>query len=401
MARKDKRGYNLRKGESQRKDGRYSYCYMDPTGVRRTIYATDLKELREKEKSINRELEEGIRVNPESKNMTVEQLFRIYISTRTLKANSRCHYEYIWSCYISNELGEMKVVQVKPSHIKLFYTKLEKANYSHNTLKLIHALLLSSFELAVADDIIRKNPAYKALNRQGTPQKQKKALSISQQQQLTSFAENSLTYMLYFPMIQIFLGTGCRRGELLALTWSDVDMEQKEIHITSQLLYRDFGEGNKFHISSPKTEAGNRTIPMNESVYEAFVMQKKLNFMQGIRRTVVIDGKSDFIFITKNGNPLNPQRINKILSNMVADYNEQEEWLAKKEQRKADLLPHITAHILRHTACTRMMETGINMKVIQHIMGHSDIGITMNIYTHIADQSRIKEELSKLDQIVL
>lgn len=174
MARKDKKGYNLRKGESQRKDGRYSYCYMDPTGVRRTIYATDLKELREKEKSINRELEEGIRVNPESKNMTVEQLFRIYISTRTLKANSRCHYEYIWSCYISNELGEMKVVQVKPSHIKLFYTKLEKANYSHNTLKLIHALLLSSFELAVADDIIRKNPAYKALNRQGTPQKQKK-----------------------------------------------------------------------------------------------------------------------------------------------------------------------------------------------------------------------------------
>lgn len=401
MARKDKKGYNLRKGESQRKDGRYSYRYMDPTGVRRTIYATDLKELREKEKSINRELEEGIRVNPESKNMTVEQLFRIYISTRTLKDNSRCHYEYIWSCYISNELGEMKVVQVKPSHIKLFYTKLEKANYSHNTLKLIHALLLSSFELAVADDIIRKNPAYKALNRQGTPQKQKKALSISQQQQLTSFAENSLTYMLYFPMIQIFLGTGCRRGELLALTWSDVDMEQKEIHITSQLLYRDFGEGNKFHISSPKTEAGNRTIPMNESVYEAFVMQKKLNFMQGIRRTVVIDGKSDFIFITKNGNPLNPQRINKILSNMVADYNEQEEWLAKKEQRKADLLPHITAHILRHTACTRMMETGINMKVIQYIMGHSDIGITMNIYTHIADQSRIKEELSKLDQIVL
>ena len=249
---------------------------------------------------------------------------------------------------------------------------------------MIHALLLSSFELAVADDIIRKNPAYKALNRQGTPQKQKKALSISQQQQLTSFAENSLTYMLYFPMIQILLGTGCRRGELLALTWSDVDMEQKE-----------------FHISSPKTEAGNRTIPMNESVYEAFVMQKKLNFMQGIRRTVVIDGKSDFIFITKNGNPLNPQRINKILSNMVADYNEQEEWLAKKEQRKADLLPHITAHILRHTACTRMMEIGINMKVIQYIMGHSDIGITMNIYTHIADQSRIKEELSKLDQIVL
>lgn len=149
-------------------------------------------------------------------------------------------------------------------------------------------------------------------------------------------------------MVQILLGTGCRRGELLALTWSDVDMEQKEIHITSQLLYRDFGEGNKFHISSPKTEAGNRTIPMNESVYEAFVMQKKLNFMQGIRRTVVIDGKSDFIFITKNGNPLNPQRINKILSNMVADYNEQEEWLAKKEQRKADLLPHITAHIETH-----------------------------------------------------
>ena len=81
---------------------------------------------------------------------------------------------------------------------------------------------------------------------------------------------------------------------------------------------------------------------------------------------------------------------------MVADYNEQEEWLAKKEQRKADLLPHITAHILRHTACTRMMEIGINMKVIQYIMGHSDIGITMNIYTHVTS-NRLHEEIKKLE----
>ena len=81
-------------------------------------------------------------------------------------------------------------------------------------------------------------------------------------------------------MLQIMIGTGCRCGELIGLTWADVDMEKKEVSISCQLIYKNYGDGYKFHVSTPKTDAGIRKIPMSETVYKAFAAQKRQNFLQ-------------------------------------------------------------------------------------------------------------------------
>ena len=259
MARKDNRGRNLKVGESQRKDGLYMYRYTDErTGKRVAIYDADLAALREKERQIAREMDDGIVTDRAAKKLTVNALFERYIESKKLADSTRSNYIATWNNRVRDEIGGMKVVQVRPSHIRLFYSRLTKDGYSHSTIKLIHNLLYPSFEMAVDDDIIRKNPAKDALGDNGEPAKEKMALTPSQQNRLLSFVEQSSVYNVYLPMLQIMIGTGCRCGELIGLTWADVDMEKKEVSISCQLIYKNYGDGYKFHVSAPKTDAGIR-----------------------------------------------------------------------------------------------------------------------------------------------
>ena len=275
----------------------------------------------------------------------------------------------------------------------------QRNSSSHSTIKLIHNLLYPSFEMAVDDDIIRKNPAKDALGDNGEPAKEKMALTPSQQNRLLSFVEQSSVYNVYLPMLQIMIGTGCRCGELIGLTWADVDMEKNEVSLSCQLIYKNYGDGYKFHVSTPKTDAGIRKIPMSETVYKAFAAQKRQNFLQRIPRNVEIEGRTDFIFMSKNGRPLMPSAVNNVLYNIVAAYNKQETEQAKKEKREAEYMPSISAHTLRHTGCTRMAEQGLDMKVVQYIMGHANIGVTMEVYNHITERVRIEKEIAKMDTV--
>ena len=336
MARKDNRGRNLKVGESQRKDGLYMYRYTDErTGKRVAIYDADLAALREKERQIAREMDDGIVTDRAAKKLTVNALFERYIESKKLADSTRSNYIATWNNRVRDEIGGMKVVQVRPSHIRLFYSRLTKDGYSHSTIKLIHNLLYPSFEMAVDDDIIRKNPAKDALGDNGEPAKEKMALTPSHQNRLLSFVERSSVYNMYLPMLQIMIGTGCRCGELIGLTWADVDMEKKEVSISCQLIYKNYGDGYKFHVSTPKTDAGIRKIPMSETVYKAFTAQKRQNFLQRIQRNVEIEGRTDFIFMSKNGRPLMPSAVKNVLYNIVAAYNKQETEQAKKEKREA------------------------------------------------------------------
>lgn len=398
MARKDNRGRNLKVGESQRKEGLYMYRYMDErTGKRVTIYDADLASLREKERQIAREIDDGITTDRAAKKMTVSTLFDRYMESKKLAGSTRSNYVAIWNNRVRDEIGTLKVVQVRPSHIRLFYAKLTKDGYSRSTIKLIHNLLYPSFEMAVDDDIIRKNPAKDTLGDNGAQAKEKMALTPSQQERFLSFVEESSVYKVYLSMLQIMIGTGCRCGELIGLTWADVDMEKREVSISRQLIYKDYGDGYKFHVSTPKTDAGIRKIPMSGMVFEAFSIQKRQNFLQQIPRSIEIEGRKDFVFMSKNGRPLMPSAVNNVLYNIVAAYNRLETEQAKKEKRKEELMPSISAHSLRHTACTRMAEQGLDMKVVQYIMGHADIGVTMEIYNHITERARIENEFAKMD----
>ncbi|MBO5459311.1 MAG: site-specific integrase [Lachnospira sp.] len=400
-SRKDNKGRKLRDNETYRKDGRYCYRYTDIiTGKRKSVYAGSLLELREKEKALEKDIEDNILTDMSVKKLTLNGLFDIYMETKNIADSTRANYINTWNNRVKDEIGNIKVVQMLPSHIRSFYAKLSRAGYSHSTIKLIHNLIYPSLELAVDDDIIRKNPAKKALGDYGSEPNERTALTVKQQCNLLDYARNSNIYNLYTPMLTVMVETGLRCGELIGLTWNDIDMKKKTISVNHQLTYRNYGDGCKFHICPPKTDSGVRVIPMTGVVKAAFEKQRELNFMLGIDRDFTVDDYKGFIFTAKTGRPLMPAAVNNVLYNVVNGYNAEELKKAKKEHRKAELLPKFSAHVLRHTACTRMAEKGIDIKVLQYIMGHSSIDITMQVYNHITDITRIENEVLKLEKIV-
>ncbi len=376
------------------------YRYKDErTGRRLAVYSPDLAELRKKEKEIEKDQDEGILTDTQFKSMTLNELFDIYLETRKLAERTRANYRRMWNSLVRNELGQMKVVQVRPSHVRLFYSRLSKQKYSHSTIKFLHNMILPSFEVAVDDDIIRKNPAKKALGDYGEPEKKRTALSFDQQKNLLNFVKNSEAFQNYLPMLQVMIGTGLRCGELIGLTWKDVDLKTRTVSVNHQLIYKNYGDGCSFHVTMPKTEAGIREIPMSRMVARAFEVQRRLNFQAGIPRDVEIEGLSDFVFMSRSGRPMMPASVNFILRDIVKAYNKEENERAKRERRKPEELPTITAHILRHTACTRMAETDLDMKVVQYVMGHANISVTMDVYNHVTDRERIEREIAKLDEV--
>lgn len=402
MARKDNKGRNLRTGESQRADGLYMYRYKDMrSGKRQTVYAKDLPQLRQKEKQIAKDLDDNILTDTAMQKMTVNTLFERYMQTRELSDTTRVNYVRIWNNHVKDELGNTKVMQLRPSHIKSFYARLSKEKYSFSTIKLIHTLLYPAFEMAVDDDIIRKNPAKNTLlSNYGESPKKKTVLSFEQQKRLFDFTYKSNVYNVYIPMLTVMLELGLRCGELIGLTWADVDFDKKEVSINHQLIYKDFGDGYKFHISTPKTDAGIRIIPLSQTAQKAFAEQRRLNFMLGRNCSEKIDNYSDFIFLAKTGKPLMPSAVNNVIYNIIDAYNKGEADTAKKEDRTPEFLPKISAHSFRHTACSNMAKYGMNIKVLQYIMGHAHSGVTMDVYNHIASIKDVKDEILKYEKAV-
>ena len=213
-SRKDHKGRKLREGESWRKDGRYSYRYTDiRSGKRLTVYAKDLPELREKEKQIAKDLEDNILTDGAIKKLTLNKLFERYMSTRELKESTRANYLKTWENRVKDEIGNIKVVQILPSHIKSFYSKLSKAGYAYSTIKFINNMIYPALEMAVDDDIIRKNPAKISISDYGRQAEERIALTVLQQEKMLEFVKNNQVYNTYYPMLRIMLGTGVRCGD--------------------------------------------------------------------------------------------------------------------------------------------------------------------------------------------
>lgn len=172
------------------------------------------------------------------------------------------------------------------------------------------------------------------------------------------------------------------------------------IHVRQQLIYKNLGEGQKYYIHPLKTETSKRDIPLTETARKSLIKQRELDFILGRRsKEKSLEGKRNFVFINSVGKQFTPQSLDHPLINIVNTYNKRECVIAEGECREPILLPHITAHILRHTAYTRLAEAGIDPKALQVIMGHSDIATTMDIYNH-ADYERIQNEMKKAENII-
>lgn len=332
--------------------------------------------------------------------MALNELFHIYMETKSnLRKSTRWFYTTAWRNNIENSaLGKMRVSQIKQLHIKTFYAGLAKQGLAQNTIRACHSMILPVLEMAVESDIIRKNPAKNCGKDLGGTKKEKTSLTAAEQEKLLVFMDNEDRYTVHYPLVLFALSTGLRIGELTGLRWSDVDLESNIAHIRQQLAYLDYGDGYRFHVQDLKTEAGRRDIPLTANARKALIRQRELDLMLGrSAKRQEVEGVSDFVFINSQGRPYPTGAINRALYDAVKAYNRREEEKAVDEGRKAQRLPHISAHTLRHTACSRMAESGLDPKVLQYIMGHSNISVTMDIYTHL-DFAQIQKKVNALER---
>ncbi len=393
--RKDLRGRSLRKGEVQRQsDKRYMYTYRDPLGRRKYIYAMDLAELREKEAKLMKDQLDGLDLYVAGK-ASLNDTFDRYMSAKyNLRESTRSAYEYTYDHYIRDTFGRKRIAEIKYSDVlQFYYYLLNQKEISLGTLDSIHCLLHPTFQLAVRDEIIRKNPTdgvMKEISREsGKNRGVRHALTVQQQRVFMEYIANHPIYFHWWPMFTILLGTGCRIGEALGLRWQDLDFENRVISINHSLVYYQTRVSKKcmLRVSLPKTEAGIRTIPMLDIVKDAFEMLYEEQEENGFNETE-IDGMTGFIFCNRFGGVPNPQTVNHTIKRILNQYNADEVVRAKKERREPIILPDFSCHHLRHTFCTRLCEHETNLKVIQAIMGHKNIETTMDIYAEATEEKK-------------
>ena len=409
----DNKGRILKDGESQRPNGTYRFRYVDANGVRRDVYSSRLLptdkmpahckddlSLREKEKAILRDLEDGVKTAVENK-LTLNELFDLYIEgKKELKESTRVNYMYMYRKYVRDGLGRKKVTTIRYSDIRTFYNRLLSENgFQPNSLETIHTILHPVFTLAVRDGYIRVNPTdgiMADIKRSHSWEKPKRhALSVQEQEAFVSYVANSSQYAHWLPLFTVFLGTGCRVGEVLGLRWEDIDFDRMTIQINHNLIYRLQENGEcKFRVTTPKTKSGIREIPMMEEVRDALLEERERQREFG-PNTATVDGYTDFVFTNRFGMVYSPHVINRAIERIIKSYNVEETERAKEEEREPLLIRHFSCHNLRHTFCTRFCENETNLKVIQDIMGHADISTTMNIYAEATHEKK-KQSLDQL-----
>lgn len=413
--RRDTKNRLLGKGEYQKSDGRYMYRYVDSKGNSRFVYSWTLTQtdrppkgkhsdkcLRELEKEIAKDLQDEID-SFNAKKMTLNTFYEDYIEQKQeLKTSTRTNYKYMYKKYVWDSIGRRKLSEIKYSDIKKFYNHLiREVGFKPNSMETIHTILHPIFATAVRDGYIRVNPTdgvMAEIKKSNDWEKPKKhALSVSEQEAFVEFTKSHSVYSHWLPLFTVLLGTGCRVGEIVGLTWDDCDFKNGIININHSLIYRpdEYTGKSGFYISTPKTKAGEREIPMFEAVRKALLNERMRQMREGFNQTV-IDGYSGFIFSNRFNGVLSPHSINRAIERITRDYNVEESELAARQNREPLLLPHFSVHNLRHTFCTRMCENESNIKVIQEIMGHSDISTTMDVYNE-ATRNKKKESFAGLE----
>lgn len=391
--RKDKDRIVLRKGESQRKDGNYDYRWTTRDGKRHSVYAKTLEELRAKEEEILRDKCDGIKT--EARYVTINDVFEVWKQLkRGLKDNTFQNYKYMYEQFVKPDFGNTRVSQLKKSDVKRFYNMLaDERALKVSTIDSIHTVLHQVLDMAVDDAYLRNNPSDNVLKElkqaHNFDTEKRKALTVAEQELFLDFLRRNHQYNHWYPIFAVMVGTGLRVGEVTGLRWCDIDLKENLIDVNHTLVYYNHAEnGCYFNINTPKTKAGVRNVPMLEFVKQAFIEERKYQMANGIRCSVKIDGYTDFIFVNRFGAAQHQGTLNKALRRIIRDCNDE---VLERNEENPVLLPRFSCHTLRHTFTTRMCEAGVNIKVIQDALGHSDISTTLNIYADVTKELKKKE----------
>ena len=380
--RRDNRGRILHNGESQRQDGRYAYKYKDINGEFKFVYswrldkndrapagrARDLS-LREKERQIQQDLFNQI--VPNGGNMTVLDLVEKYLSLKVnVRHNTQANYNFVKGILKKEPFGSMRIDKVKLSDAKAWLIKLQQVDgRGYSSIHSIRGVVRPAFEMAVQDDLIRKNPfgfelATVVVNDSVT----REAVTRAQERAFLKFIKEDKCYSKYYDGIFILFNTGLRISEFCGLTLADIDFKKKRIRVDHQLQR---SREMEYIIEDTKTKSGERYVPMSHQVMESF--RRVIDSRKTPRQEPIIGGYTGFLFLDKNEMPMVALHWEHYFKHIRNKYNK-----IYKIQ-----LPKITPHVCRHTFCSNMAKSGMSPKTLQYIMGHADISVTLNTYTHL------------------
>ncbi len=387
--RKDSKGRRLATGESQDKDGRYRYKYNDAFGKRKSVYSWRLTEsdpypkgkrkdisLREKEKEVEKALRNAVATS--GGNMTVLELVQKYISQkRGVKHNTQANYNFVINVIKKEDFGAKRIDKIKLSDAKTWLIKLQDDGRGYSSIHSIRGVVRPAFQMAVDDDLINKNPfefqlATVVVNDSVT----REAITRKQQREFLRFIKEDKHFCKYYDGIYILFHTGLRVSEFVGLTINDIEFDKERIKVDHQLQRT---RNMKYEILTPKTEKGERYVPMQKDVVDCF--RRIIQNRKHPKIEPMIDGYSGFLFLDKNDMPMVALHWEKYFQHIREKYNS-----IYKVQ-----MPCITPYVCRHTFCSNMAKSGMNPKTLQYIMGHSDIGVTLNTYTHLQFEDALVE----------
>jgi integrase len=363
---KDLKGKELGVGISQQSDKLYVARFTDKFGIRKTKRFKKLQECRQWIADASYISKHSDIENASDILVDTWYEYWIGIKKQTVRPNTVRNYSERYERNIKGIIGKKLLSEVKPIHCQKIFSDMAEQGYKTTTIYQTRITLYNMLEFAKENDVILSNPCKKSVKSDiGKPSEKKVALTIDEQRKFLMAAAGQSYENQYKFMLQ----TGLRTGELVGLKWYDIDFGKRTVTISRTMEYRyKVGE---WRVGPPKSKSGYRTIPLTDEAIRILKDQKEKNSKI---KVINIEWR-DQVFLSRKGEPVKNSTYDTALFK-ICD---------KAEIRK------FCMHILRHTFATRCIEGGMIPKTLQKILGHSNIGITMNLYVDATEEEKTKE----------
>lgn len=367
MERKRVKKTNLPKGISWREDRK---CYMGRVTYQKklhVIYDKDLKSIKDRMEKLRHELKCGNYSS--NSDVTLNEWFDTWIKIykyNSIKESTKLNYVGSYDRYVREGIGHKKVRDILPDDIQGLFNGMSSKNLSKPTVMCLKNILGSCLNKAVKNRIIQYNPITDVEMIRSKERKEKYVFTVDEQILFIERIRGSWAYDIIMCMIM----TGMRSGEAIALRWEDVDMENRTIHINSNMVYL---RNRVYRLDTPKTKTSKRTIPMINGLYK--IMENRM--------------KEDI----ESGKYAGSVHVFRDYKGRVIKYNLLYEFIRRisDEFEQKGLTGHITSHTFRHTFATRAIENGVKPQVLKTILGHSNISMTMDLYAHVLESEKVTE----------